>query len=511
MPTGDKVIFPLVNQRVDKKDLDDMMVLIQETISRTIGSILGEGSGALTTIPYTWNQGDDTATLGACMLAYSRPRTGSSDPNAFNFLEGGVVIHDPNRPAQNGNSIVALNGLTSGHLWFKRNTVDADIDNRAHWPGPGSGEVVTQTPTRNREYVTFAATQDIGGSSTINTASGWNRFGNFIKLAFLGSTVLQIVPLSAFGDDRGAGGTQASFMGYWSTNPTQRVWGLNRLAQDVISSVLQIEDSDVKFDPVTRAVTENPNNTLWRNPPPIGLRQVSLQLSSLESQLTSLISTVTELNNNYLSFTNRFTQIFDRSPIILGFVYATPEVANPGPNPSFNFRYTLTVNFGFNAPAGESPLGLGSFTAEIVPVDVGGGELAPALRDYGIDIKFSVKSTPASEFNAIDYIQVTSGMRQDWRTGGTEDAPPNQRITGDTRVRAAVVSNINYPKFPSSVPQPLVDDPTGTASLENGQFIIRVKPTRERVLDGQSSSSDARPEPFTMIVYGRTSLSGRVL
>ena len=55
MATGDRVIFKLPNQRVDKKDLEDLSVLSQDALSRAIGALIGDTSGVLTNIPYEWD------------------------------------------------------------------------------------------------------------------------------------------------------------------------------------------------------------------------------------------------------------------------------------------------------------------------------------------------------------------------------------------------------------------------------------------------------------------------
>ena len=475
MPTGDKVIFPLVNQRVDKKDLTDMSVLIQETVSRTLASLLGEGGGALTAVPFTWNTGTDTIFFGPCMLAYSLPRTGDTSNN---MLEGGVVIHDPDRPAQNGLSSVVLAGATSGYLWFKRGTADVDVDNRAYWPAPGSGEQVAPVATRNREHVQFALTALVD-DTVINAASGWTRFATFRRNTTAVPVTVTVTPISALGDDRGAGEDSISLMGTIaeqqtpgsntpplpsSTVPTRK-WGINRLAQDVIANILQIKDSDVAFDADTRAITSNPNNTSWRTPSSLGIRQISSTLASLQEQLALL--------------SNNLVTALQATPILLGFVYARVSTVTGGPY----FSYDLTLNYG----TGAAGIGSSSFSAEILSAD-------NLMTDSGIDIKIAV----TSPLVAIDHIVATSTMRQEWASGDEDSDPPKQRITASTLARSVVMSHITFPKTSFSTPD-TGDDPTGGSyGLTTGQFVLRVKVARA---DGSS-----RPEPFTLAVYGRTTI-----
>jgi hypothetical protein len=485
MPTGDKVIFPLINQRVDKKDMDDMMVLLQETISRTVASLIGEGAGALTAIPNTWDSGADTVTFGACMLAYSRPRTGSSDANAFNFLEGGVVIHDPNRPAQNGNSYVTLGGLNTGHFWFKRNTVDADVDNRAHWPGANSGEVVQSTPTRNREYVNFAVTSSRSGAASVNEATGWGRFAYFQKLTLGGVTTLQVAPLSAFGDDRGSGGTAESLMGFYA-DASSRKWGLNRLARDVINTILQMKDTDVTTDVSSGALTANPNNTIWKNPPAIGLRQASAQISTLLQQLAAVQGQLTTLQQQQAQLISSL----ESTPIILGFIYARVEF-DPYELTNRSYNYTLTVNTGTNSAG----IGNNSFSAFLLDDLI---ILEPVVGN-NVYAQLDIQIRPNTAF--IDNIVATSSMRQDWVNDGDLDDPPRQVIDHNTLPSTVLISSIKFPKGPNT-PRDPGDIPVGLSPppLFSSDFILRVKISRP---DGST-----RPDAFTLAVYGRNVIPG---
>lgn len=477
MPTGDKVIFPLTNQRVDKKDLTDMSVLIQEAVARTVASLLGEGGGALTTVPFTWNTGTDTIFIGPCMLACSIPKTGDTSNN---LLEGGVVIHDPDRPAQNGLSSITLGGANSGYLWFKRGTADVDVDNRAYWPAPGSGEQVSPVATRNREHALFTMTALVD-DTLINPANGWTRFATFRRITTDSPVTVAVTPISALGDDRGTGEGSISLMGAIAeqqtagantpplpaSTTTSRKWGLNRLAQDTISNILQIKDSEVTFDSTTRAITANPNNTTWRTPAQLGIRQISSQLTELREQI-SLIS-------------NNLVTALEATPILLGFVYVRVSGGLPGDN----FEYERSINHG----TGGAGIGFASFDADII---------SPAnaiinTSEFGVDIKFTVYTA------AIDHIVATSSMRQDWSAGDEGDDPPKQLITSATWARSCLISYINFPKFAGSTPE-AGDDPTGgTYGLVPGQFVTRVKVAR--------SDGSTRPEPFTLAVYGRHNIN----
>jgi hypothetical protein len=496
MPTGDKVIFPLTNQRVDKQDLLDMSVLVQETISRTIASLLGEGGGALTAVPFTWSIGADTITFGPCMLAYSLPKAGDTSNN---LLEGGVVIHDPQRPAQNGLSSVQLGGASLGYFWFKRGTSDVDVDNRAYWPAPGSGEQVMPVATRNREHVEFTFTI-LRDDPVVNSANGWVRFATFRRIAATINTpiTVAVTPISAFGDDRGEGEIATSLMGsiseqttpggltapYPGSTPATRKWGINRVVQDVISSILQVKDSQVTFDPTTRAITANPNNTTWRDSPAVGLRQIY-------GIVQNFIETQNAITSNVLG---RLTA----TPTVLGFVYARPK-DYPGTNIEYEFVVNDSAASSLLTPISGVPSrypGLpvfGSATIRPFSIEVdrflvqAGGTVKPIF-----DIKFSIGTG-----TVIDHIEVSSSMRQDW--SGT---PDDQVIDSDTRTRSAVISQIRFPKSVASIPEERDYPPNSTLTPPvAGQFVMRVKVANPQ--------EDVRQEvePFTLVVYGRNNFT----
>jgi hypothetical protein len=479
MSTGDKVIFPLLNQRVDKKDLNDMQVLLQETVGRTLASLLGEGGGALTTIPFTWDDVTDIVTFGPFMMAYSGPEDTSTN---VNLLDGGVVIHDPTRPGQNGYSTVNLSGIgVLGYLWFKRYTTEADFDNRAYWPGPGTGEQIIGTNTREREYVRFAVTDSLD-DATYNNSTGWWRFATFQKTILLGTTTLFIYPISAIGDDRGAGANGVvQLMGSSASTVTgstpSRKWGLNRLAQDVITSIIQMKDSDVTFDPTTRAVTANPSNTFWRDTPAIGLRQVSSSLSILETTVETLNSNIFVLNQLIESM--RTAQI--ATPQILGFIdvavsWTTATQANT----------SVTVRYGGNGSAGQS-----TFTAELVS----------GVEDYVRKIRITVVSPSI----VIDHIEGSAFMSLKSTTFS------NLSITEGTKARSLVSGKIDYPKTSGSIPASdgregnvTIDDPLPDDYVTTGQFVITAKVARADTDSGSSWGEGVNVlEPFTLVVYGR--------
>jgi hypothetical protein len=298
MATGDRVIFKLPNQRVDKKDLEDLSVLSQDALSRAIGSLIGDTSGVLTNIPYEWDPAEQILTLGTFVLAWGSPFRRENNETVYspeNYLEGGVLIHDPTRPGQAGWSELDLGAAPNKcHLWFRREETETDDDNRAYWPG--DSEQVTVTKTRKRETAVFSFSET-AVDPILNPSNGWFRFAEFYKSGPAGDAPYSLIPLSAFGDNKPVEDTAllnllgSSFMGIDALGTTprnRRPWGLGRLTQEVILSILRAKDSQIAIDTSTRAITSNPNSTTWKGAVPRGLVQLDRDLNQVSADVTDL-------------------------------------------------------------------------------------------------------------------------------------------------------------------------------------------------------------------------------
>jgi hypothetical protein len=260
------------------------------------------------------------------------------------------------------------------------------------------------------------------------------------------------------------GTAASSFSGVAVSRP----WGINRLAQDVIASIIQIKDSDVTFDPITRDVTANPSATLWREQPTLGLRQASSAISELQSGVEGLTSDYESLS----ILTENLRSSIVNTPQVLGFIDLNITYVGSQATGSLSVRY-----------GGGTALGATAFNAELVSDPL----------DYIRKIKITVLPS-----GVIEHISGQPFMSL------KSSSPDDFSITSSTEPRSFVSGKIGYPKTASSIVPAdgregsiTPGDPDYVAAF--GQFVITAKVVK------QDDSDDALNlyEPFTLTVYGR--------
>ncbi len=163
MPTGDRPNFPLVAQRLDKVDLEAVSDLLELTAMRLWANVMGPGWGLLSDVAFTWSA--PNLTVGACRLGYCTDGGG-------NVADGAIVRHDP--AVVPGTGVVNLTtlGASPGWIFFKRQEVAMDQENRAYWDKIAKLKKVGLANTRIREYVEFVCYPTIDGG-TYTIANGY--------------------------------------------------------------------------------------------------------------------------------------------------------------------------------------------------------------------------------------------------------------------------------------------------------------------------------------------------
>jgi hypothetical protein len=231
-----------------------------------------------------------------------------------------------------------------------------------------------------------------------------------------------------------------------------------------------MKDSDVTFDPTTRAVTANPSNTFWRDAPTQGLRQVADSISLLQASIDTLNDTVTALTE---TVSNSFRTVF-YTPQVLGFVYVT--VDTDGLENKF---FRATPNYGPTGSLGGDQTGVASFLVEL---------LYP--YDRACELKFTITSP-----YAIDSIATVAGLLP------SVDIDKDTVNASATRGRSLLFTDTAFPKTYSSAPTAADHGSVAPSStLADGQFISRAMVVRYDLSDEKFI---ADYEPFTLVVYGR--------
>lgn len=143
MSTGDRPLFLLPNQRLDKVDVYAISELKEELLQRMWVDIMGPGYGLLSDVELSYSA--PNLTIGACRMGYGEASTGI----------GGSVRHDPAIAGTGVLSLTPVAGVT-GWIGFKRAELPMDEENRAYWDALANQKKVGPTNTRSREYVQLA-------------------------------------------------------------------------------------------------------------------------------------------------------------------------------------------------------------------------------------------------------------------------------------------------------------------------------------------------------------------
>jgi hypothetical protein len=299
MATGDRPIFPLTNQRLDKADLEAISDLVGENIMRTVGALLGPCGGLLSDVVATYDNTVGTVTIGACRLGYAALAT---DSNVV--IDGGVVRWDPTYVA--GGDAVDISSFGTaegddGYIFFRRSELEYDEDNRAYYDALAQEKKVGVANTRSREIAEFGTALTYDG---LLRSEGWFPF-LYVKFTNP-SGVPSIYKISAF-DGFGGGVDNAGLARAFGGDVGLGVdWdegyvGIARLFREALGSIQHAYDSDFALDSqgsITSGISEQAYR--WTGYAlPRGLKQLNADLATAETALTSIESDV----NNIVSTT----------------------------------------------------------------------------------------------------------------------------------------------------------------------------------------------------------------
>lgn len=296
--TGDRPRFGLLNQRLDKPDLEAVSSLVNKTFVRMFGNLMGPSWGCLTKPTFDTTDYGTTGRVtivGPAVFAYSW-----SSANGIGELEGGVVIYDENRTAQATTTVSISSGWVGLDvwLWFKREDAEDGYDARRYWPA--TSEEVSATYTKTSERVTFRATKGdgTGGEPETDEDHGWFRFARIdgstgwsggepdpdeIKpISFFDGWYTQALSVAAI--------DALNTWGPYSIAPTipsaGNRYGVVQYLQAIINKIAQLIDTDFVYDP-TNALqgVADENDVHWQLTPSRGVRQLNTAVTAIEAQI----------------------------------------------------------------------------------------------------------------------------------------------------------------------------------------------------------------------------------
>nr|CAB4128572.1 hypothetical protein UFOVP114_43 [uncultured Caudovirales phage] len=216
--TGD--ITRLVpSERGDLSDVLSLQSLVYDAMARTIGALLGSGSGCLSPFKVTLsNDGVHWyAQLGAFAMYHSVPTLTDDSGTTYKGWDGRVLLHDPtqaNSPALSKIDYAAAKaaaeaafsgaGLdyfgTAGawpFIWARPILVDEDVQGRRKWD-TGQEKAVTMA-TRSRVRIEFSLGKNNTSPPDPDGGASWGIIGKFVDwTGDSGALVPTIQPLSVW-------------------------------------------------------------------------------------------------------------------------------------------------------------------------------------------------------------------------------------------------------------------------------------------------------------------------
>lgn len=174
MGFGDRPIYPLAAQRLDKVDIEAISELVETSMMRMWASVMGPSSGLLTDVALSYDTTTKRLSIGACRLGYVYYEQLALEQNLGTGL-GGVIRYDPDFGV--GSTDVDLTTFVDSTCWvfFKRLPVPADEENRAYWDAVAQQKKVGVTNTRLREGCVFVASAN-KDDFAFGVEDGWFPF-----------------------------------------------------------------------------------------------------------------------------------------------------------------------------------------------------------------------------------------------------------------------------------------------------------------------------------------------
>ena len=295
MGTGDRPIFPLINHRLDKGQLNKISTSLQETILRSQGQQSSGAGGLVSKLGYTlsYPTGTEvTVSFSPFRAAWSAPD--GTDPQ---ICDGGTMDYDPTRPLQATTSwpLEAFKD-TNTVIWAKRQASNGVNDNQAYY---SAGKKYAVTATMESEWIDIVPRA--AASSAPDASFGWVRIA-YIRAGGWSGYTPTIEPIY-FPDSLDFNISEYPFNNKWSTlipetsSFVSNGVGVSLGAQLrwIFNILSQIKDSTWSFD-TTDGTVDTAGSESWISDVGIGLVQLDTITDDHESRLDELEATTGILN-----------------------------------------------------------------------------------------------------------------------------------------------------------------------------------------------------------------------
>lgn len=394
MPTGDRPIFPLLKQRLDKVDVEAITDLVQETVLRTIGSILGPCEGFLSEVTATYSA--PFLTLGACRLAYV---SYVSDSDVV--MDGGVVSFRPELDPSGGQIDLSPLGGNPGYLFFRRLETDMDEENRAYFDVISQTKRVGATNTRMREIVEFQPAEDL---TTYTSAAGWGLCGRIQW----GGSVAYFEPIAA-GEIRNTAGVPQNVLRGYGDSGLGVLWragggpaaqtpvGVIRYLQQIVGMVQHILDKDFTLNELGQQLTPADRQFRWTSYSLArDVNELHTDLAAAETTLSGLASVPSDVD---------LLQQQIVVPVVAPCIFTAVRTVGPS---SFTFKDAKSLLLSHAAG------GTGEY---ILSFDTSGmtlGDPGPFIYQGGVSVLLTVMGTAARRDTIATYQWTGAGTLTVW-------------------------------------------------------------------------------------------------
>lgn len=286
---GDRV-YLADNERLDKPDYDAAVDLMNATLGRLLGLLVGNlGSttlplgGCVSPLVTSWDAGTNYLSIDGGLLFQGGTLTSPVDAPG-----GRIINYDPTASWQLSATGIDLTGQDPDTciIWATRTRALSNLDTRKKWAPGAVAESTFGTTTRWREVVTFVATNatfDVDGRVTGYTAPP------------VVADYFPVLKITGWP----AGVPTVAMVSVWDGTPSLGLIGDVNTRMDLLGNGTQLGSVVYRFRQCIAALLDQTLATNWSSAGAAtyrGIKQLDTDLTSLGGTVSGLVTVVGDIN-----------------------------------------------------------------------------------------------------------------------------------------------------------------------------------------------------------------------